>query len=258
MFDGSWSRPVGTGGGKVLHWEGKAGLIGAVTPTIDRHSAVMGALGERFVLYRLADSDEDNTKSRRSLENFGHQDQMRAELAEAAKNVLVGIGRYEPKPLTNDDKDRLTRVAGFVVRARTAVERDGYRRTVEALPEWEHATRLVQQLAQLRAGLLEIGAGSDTAWRIVIKAGLDSIPRLRWKILNALRDADYSLSTGELVTATGIPSKTLVEHAEDLQLLGLINRVKTAEHKTAPWTHNLSEVALEAWPQELRKKSREG
>lgn len=258
VFDGSWSRPVGTGGGKILTWQGKVGLIGAVTPTIDRHSAVMGALGERFVLYRLADPDEDNTKSRRSLENFGHQDQMRAELAEAARSVLSSIGRYPPEPLSNDDKDRLTRIAGFVVKARTAVERDGYRRTVEALPEWEHATRLVQQLAQLRAGLLEIGAGSDTAWRIVIKAGLDSIPRLRWQILNALHDADHPLTNAELLITTGIPRKTLAEHSEDLALLGLVNSQKAGEHDNSKWTHQMSVRTVEEWPEKAGKKCREG
>jgi hypothetical protein len=216
----------------------------------------MGALGERFVLYRLADSDDDNTKSRRSLENFGHQDQMRTELTEAAKNVLDKIGRYPPQPMTDDDKDRLTRIAGFTVKARTAVERDGYRRTVEALPQWEHATRLVQQLAQLRAGLLEIGADTETAWRIVIKAGLDSIPRIRWQILNALHDADHPLTNAELLTTTGVPRKTLAEHCEDLALLKLIDSEKAGQHDNSKWTHRLSARTVETWPEKAGKKSR--
>jgi len=39
---------VGTDGGRALEWQGKVGFVGGVTPTIDRHHAVMGAMGERF------------------------------------------------------------------------------------------------------------------------------------------------------------------------------------------------------------------
>lgn len=50
IYDGSWTRHVGTEGGRALHWQGKVGLIGGVTPTIDRHHGVMASLGERFLL----------------------------------------------------------------------------------------------------------------------------------------------------------------------------------------------------------------
>src|SRR6266542_905419 len=53
VYDSAWTRHVGTDGGRTLTWTGKVGLIAGCTPTIDRHYAVMGAMGERFVLYRL-------------------------------------------------------------------------------------------------------------------------------------------------------------------------------------------------------------
>src|SRR6266550_1514484 len=34
VFDGSWTRHVGTGGGRTLHWRGKVGLVAGCTPTI--------------------------------------------------------------------------------------------------------------------------------------------------------------------------------------------------------------------------------
>jgi hypothetical protein len=57
MYDGAWTRNIGTDGGRSLHWEGKVGLIAGCTPTIDRHHAVMDAMGERFVLLRLSPTD---------------------------------------------------------------------------------------------------------------------------------------------------------------------------------------------------------
>lgn len=59
IYDGCWIRRLGTEGGKTLAWKGKAGLIGAVTETIDRQAAVMGAMGERFILVRMPTLDEE-------------------------------------------------------------------------------------------------------------------------------------------------------------------------------------------------------
>src|SRR5262249_41948961 len=40
VYDGSWTRHVGTDGGKTLAWSGKVGLLAGCTPTIDRHHSV--------------------------------------------------------------------------------------------------------------------------------------------------------------------------------------------------------------------------
>ena len=53
VYDGSWTRHLGTDGGKTLTWSGKVAVLAGVTPTIDSHHAVMASMGERFVLYRL-------------------------------------------------------------------------------------------------------------------------------------------------------------------------------------------------------------
>ena len=37
VYDGSWTRHVGTDGGRTLHWAGKVGLIAGCTPAIDQH-----------------------------------------------------------------------------------------------------------------------------------------------------------------------------------------------------------------------------
>ena len=76
VYDGSWTRLLGTGGGKVLKWEGKVGLLAGCTPTIDRHHAVMAAMGERFVLYRLPAVDPAK-QARAALEHAGREREMR-------------------------------------------------------------------------------------------------------------------------------------------------------------------------------------
>ena len=75
IYDGAWCRRVGTGGGLTLAWTGKAGLVAGVTETIDRHSATMGALGERFLLYRMPALDDEGRleQGRRAAANAGRQ-----------------------------------------------------------------------------------------------------------------------------------------------------------------------------------------
>ena len=59
IYDGRWVRHLGTDGGKTLSWEGKLGLIFGCTEAYDSHYAVIGALGDRFLLYRLPPSRHD-------------------------------------------------------------------------------------------------------------------------------------------------------------------------------------------------------
>jgi hypothetical protein len=60
--DGCYSRQIG---GKSLRWQGKAGFIGCVTEAVDELG--MGALGERFLLYRMPVMDEEDDLKAGSL-----------------------------------------------------------------------------------------------------------------------------------------------------------------------------------------------
>ena len=84
VYDGSWTRHVGTDGGRTLSWSGKIGLIVGCTPAIDSHHAVMGSMGERFVLFRLPSVDADK-QARRALSHAGRERKMRTELAERSR-----------------------------------------------------------------------------------------------------------------------------------------------------------------------------
>ena len=53
IYDGRWTRTVGTDGGRRLEWSGQLTVIGAVTTAWDTAHAVIAAMGDRFVLVRL-------------------------------------------------------------------------------------------------------------------------------------------------------------------------------------------------------------
>jgi hypothetical protein len=246
VYDGSWTRRLGVDGGRTLHWEGKAGFIAGCTPTVDRHHAVMAQMGDRFLLYRLPAASREK-QIRRSLDR-GASAQMREELARAVSGFFVGLDpAAKPRALSEDDVDRLSTLALLATAARSAVERDGFSREIELVPDMEAPARLGNQLRAVLDGLDVIGVERDAAWRIVAKAALDSIPALRLAALSALLGRDWRTTT-EVEKAVAYPNKTTRRTLEDLHAHGLIERQIGGKGEAHKWrltdesTRQLAEV----------------
>jgi predicted transcriptional regulator len=226
VYDGSWTRHVGTDGGKTLSWEGRVGLVGGCTPSIDRHHAVMGAMGERFTLYRLPPIQGD-TQARASLQHAGKEKEMRRELADAAESVVSNL--RQPRDLSEDEITLLVTLTTFVVRARSAVERDGYTREIELVSAAEAPGRLINVLARLLQGLDAIGCERREAIKIVIKAALDSIPALRLACLESLYGHAGQMDTNEVAAEVRHPSSTTRRALEDLDAHHLIDKTRQTD-----------------------------
>jgi hypothetical protein len=232
IYDGSWTRHIGVEGGRTLHWQGKVGFIGGCTPTIDRHHAVMAAMGERFLLYRLPEA-VPGMQAARALEHEGHEEEMRRELGAATVGVFATELR-EPRPLSAEERERLIALASFAVRARSPVERDGYRREIELVPEPEAPTRLAKVLARLLAGLDAIGLERSEAWRVATKAGLDCVPKLRLQVV-ALLSETGALATPKVAEALDYPTSTTKRTLEDLTAHKIISRTSRGEGSADTW-----------------------
>jgi hypothetical protein len=97
IYDGDWTRHLGTDGGKSLTWQGKVGLLFGVTPVIDQHYSVMGAMGDRFLLCRFAPTRGQFKTALKHAGELGLV--MRAELADAVADLFAGE-RREPRALS--------------------------------------------------------------------------------------------------------------------------------------------------------------
>jgi hypothetical protein len=235
LFDGAWTRRLGTDGGKTLSWQGKLGLLCGCTPAIDTHHAVLAALGERFIWYRLA-VDDAAEQARRSLAHAGREREMRAELAEAVRGLFAGLD-LTAEPLDEDDRERLIALATLVVRCRSAVLRDSYSsREIELVPDSEAPGRLVGVLGRLLVALRLIGVPDEEGWRVTVKAGLDSMPALRWRALGHLLDAPAAEKTSDVAAACDLPSSTARRVLEDLAAHGVLERYPGGEGKADTWT----------------------
>ncbi len=218
IYDGAWTRHVGTDGGRTLHWHGKVG-------------AVIGAMGERFIFYRLPESDE-HEQARRSLDHAGKETRMRTDLAQAVAALLSNLDEPEPGPRSDEDQERLIELAILVCRARSAVERDSYTRDIELIPPPEAPTRLVVVLRRLLDGLNQIGVPTEHAWQEISKTALDSIPAIRLQSLLHLH-ATGPAETPTIAQALDYPTQTTRRALEDLTAHGLIDRTIRGEGRRA-------------------------
>lgn len=230
IYDGCWDRPVGTDGGRTLHWDGKCGLLGCATPSYDRFHSVVSTLGDRFLLLRLPNVDPTSQFDSALLAAHSGG-QMRAELASAMEALVAGADRARAvEPLSGSAHATLRRLASFTARARTGVDRDGYSGEVLALPHPEGTARLGKAMRQLYGALRALGLDDAGSAKILTRMALDCVPAVRVPLMRTLLDEGTWLCTPEVGAAAGLVTKTAHRHLENLALLGVIEWTK---HKPA-------------------------
>ena len=252
VYDGSWDRPVGTDGGRVLSWAGKCGLVGGVTPSFDRYSVIVNTLGDRFLLLRLPDVDAEK-QATSALRRRDHDAQMRAELAAAMTGLIHGANRdVLGRQLHDREESALIRLATYTARARTAVERDGYSGELLVIPQAEGPARLVLGLRHLYGGLEAIGADETTRWAVLARVTRDCVPSIRTKLIVELLKRAQPERTATIAAAVGMVTKTASRELDDLVLIGLATRTKNRESANAPDMWSASEWLREFWPDESK------
>jgi len=256
IYDGSWDRPVGSDGGKVLHWHGKCGFIGGVTPSYDRYGSIVNALGDRYLLLRLPDVDAEKQVAA-AMRSTEQEKAMRVELAAAMTGLIAGANRdLVYAPLTDDDITRLQDLAIFTARARTAVERDGYTKELLVIPQPEGPARLVKALRRVYGGMVAIGADDDTRWDLLRRIAVDCLPAMRTPLLRELLEYPDPRRTADIAAAVGMVTKTAHRTLDDLGLLKIAVRTKQTSADNSPdlwsageWLHRF------AWVLKVGQKS---
>jgi len=259
VYDGAWTRYVGSDGGRVLTWQGKAGLIGGATPSIDQHYAVMATLGERFVYYRLPGGDQ-HAKTSQALSFAGQEAEMRKDLAEYVARFLNNLDlTKEPPTLDDTDKGRLVTLATFTARCRSPIERESSQnREITLIPGAESPTRLVKVYSQLFRALLIMGLDKSRVWELITKIAFDSMPALRRAVIFTMLRQDKDYKTSELATLLGYPTNTTRRTLEDIGCYDIVDR-EAAEEKgqadlwfTTDWTRTTFKAVTMGVPEILK------
>jgi hypothetical protein len=223
VFDGRYTRHVGTDGGRTLAWNGKVGLVFACTETFDRHHSVISAMGDRYLLCRIAPVEG---QFERALEHAGEAtERMRRELSEVVQR-LFAVRRTEPRPLSLEERGRISRICSRVVRLRAAVDRHRYTTEIEGIHGAEGTGRLGLSLERLLAGLDTLGVDRDVALNVVETVAMDSTLPIRRRAYEYLRHiAPRAAEIADIALNVRIPEKTLRRHLEDLVAQGLVKHM---------------------------------
>jgi hypothetical protein len=233
IYDGSWTRHVGSAGGMTLTWKGKLGLIFAATGVIDAHYAVIGAMGDRFLLSRLAPAS-GQAQFDTALRHVGATTrQMRKELAEAVAQLFAGR-KAQAQPITTDEAKRIGDTICLVVRLRGAVARDFRSRDIEAIYGAEGTARIGLALERLLAGLDTLGMEREHALKVVLAVALDSVPPLRRRAYECV-DKYRDVETTDVAIELGLPTTTTRRILEELTAYQLITRQSGGQGKADHW-----------------------
>lgn len=248
VYDGRWSRNVGTDGGRTLDWTGRLAVVGAVTTAWDRAHDVIASMGDRFVLVRMDSTTGRQAAGRKAIGNTGHEKQMRSELAEVVAGVLAGM-RPEPVSVTDAETNVLLAAADLVTLARTGVEYD-YRGDVIDAHAPEMPTRFAKQLTQVVRGAVALGVDRPQALRLAIRCARDSMPPLRLAIVDDLA-ANPDSTTADVRKRLGKPRNTVDRQLQALHMLGALEcdeeDVEWAGRPATRWRYRLaSDIAPSA------------
>lgn len=242
VYDGRWSRNVGTDGGLTLEWAGRIAVVGAVTTAWDKAHAAIASMGDRFVLVRMDSTVGRRAAGRRAIGNTGSETRMRRELAEAVSGVLAGM-TMDAITVTQEETDVLLRAADLVTLARTGVEYD-YRGDVIDAHAPEMPTRFAKQLAQVVRGGVAIGMNRGAALRLAIRCARDSMPPLRLAIVDDVA-ANPNSATADIRKRLGKPRATVDRQLQALHMLGVVECDEQQEtwagKDTTRWYYRLAE-----------------
>src|SRR5262245_46423739 len=191
-------------------------------PSISHHS-VVSAMGDRYLLCRVAPVEG---QFERALDHVGEvTERMRQELLDAVVR-LFDARSARPRPLSLEERGRISRICSVVVRLRAAVDRHRYTTEIEVIHGAEGTGRLGLSLERLLAGLDTLGVDRDIALNVVETVAMDSTPPIRRRAYEYLKQiAPRTAEIADIAVNVRIPEKTLRRHLEDLEVQGLARHI---------------------------------
>lgn len=187
IYDGRWTRNVGSDGARILQWQGRIGMLGGVTPVIDNHHSIIASMGERWIFYRYRDSDGFGESTVALSQK--DPDQARLDIQEFVREFFDALHLnwqcgFIRRDLQVRERQRIISIAALSARCRSPVVRNTYTRQVDDIPVAESPTRLATVLGQLYLGLELIGLEEQERNKVIQRIALDCMPQGRRRVLD--------------------------------------------------------------------------
>jgi hypothetical protein len=228
IYDGRWTRHVGSDGGKTLSWQGKVGLLFAATQIYDEHYVHIGALGDRFLTVRLNPTKGQGLKA--LLHRGGLAKVMREELSAAVLALFAGLDLTETGETTTAEKSEIAGLAKLALVLRATVLRHRVSREIEDVHRPEGEGRMALTLEGLLTGMTVIGIDRGEAMKIVKRVALDSTIPARLKAFKIIASPQSThgdgVTTRNVALEVGLPTVTVRRTLEDLAAQGMAVRTR--------------------------------
>jgi DNA-binding transcriptional ArsR family regulator len=225
-YDGFTDQGLGNLG--RVGYESRFTLLAASTLAIERADTMDQELGERFIKFR-ARAEDGIEKVRKAIGNIGTDDSMRHDIEGAISRFLDSLPPATVYGIPDSLREDLVVLADFTAKARSSVTRD---RNGSLLyrPKPEVGTRLGKELGKLLlalAAVREKPKPDHVDFTTMRRVGEDCLPPNRLAVISALSHGPRRPS--ELVRVTGLPHTTVDRTLEDLNILGIVKRMKVTD-----------------------------
>ncbi len=244
IHDGQYIKSFGIG--KTITWRGKMGLIAACTPIWDKYYSVIGAMGDRFLIYRSNTQDVEKM-GLQAQKKVGQEAQMRKELKTAFHKFINQLGTMKKVEFKKDEtiNQQIVYLACFCAYSRCPIERDHRTRHIQYQPKAEGPARLTKQFMQLGAALAIIHGKNSidlNVYEIIKRIARDLISVQRLRIIRhlweqrAFEHINEWRKTKEISAGVNMPVNTAKLVLEDLMTVGALNRnLEDPEQDTSPY-----------------------
>lgn len=253
IFDGNVVRHFGNAAKDEVAWDGKAGFVGGVTPTIDRCHRLLTTMGDRFLMSRMSlDHDLMVAQGQKAVHRFGVPDDIRQHLAEETRDFLLPITtklRNAVLPLLPLAlADKLVAMATLACRLRAVTQR-GSNGDVMGGYISEAPARMACQFSSLLCGHLAIGLTLEEAFQAVSHVARSSVPALRQQVFEHVL-ASPGAVVNSLAEAMRLPRTTANRLIQEMYTTRVFDKVgrKEGHFEVSPRLMDLVDIIRQPLP----------
>lgn len=210
-------------------WVGKATVIAACTPAIERAWGIHRDLGERFSQIRWRSSDNPQATAKRARQQIGNE-KVIASITRALVDTFFSLANGNLAGLSDVYGDQIDAAATLVARLRCNVVRDSHaNRQIIDVSTPEEPTTIAKNLATVathHAALFGHDLVSIEDMHLALRMALDTVPSSRARIVSNL-NRNVAISGKDLRDMCAVHKNTILWQTDELQALGLVEVSET-------------------------------
>lgn len=228
VYDGQTSRQTAE---YKNSWDGKATVIAAVTPSIERAWSIHRDLGERFGQVRWENTRKPTEAARMARAQRGHEKVISGEMR-ALTLALFENAPHESAELPETFGERIDSAATLIAKLRCHVIRDSSagRPIIDVSPP-EEPTRLAKSLATIschHASLFGRSLAETKDVQVAMRTALDTIPSSRLKIVQNI-PGDTFVKGSDLREMTKGHRNTIIWQTDELEAIGALEVMQSVD-----------------------------